>query len=152
MLPFQALGVEGQVLLDALLRQNGGTGRHAAQNGDAVGGRLTLLGYLVGEGSAGQGQGAGLALGLLQHTGLLQALDVEMDGGGRLQAHGGADLAHRGGISVLGSKLHDIVINLLLFGGKLGHNKAPFSVGQLERVSVFSALYHTSIRKSNERS
>ena len=64
-LPVPAAGVEGQVILDALLGQNGGPGGHIAHNG-----HLVLLGRLR------QGQGTALS-GLLADDIIYMPLSYE---------------------------------------------------------------------------
>ena len=82
-LPGEAAGVEGEVVLDVLLGQDGGTGGHVAHHGDLVfGGLGGAAAALRGGKASGHGDGPGLALGLGDDAGLLQALEVEVDGGG----------------------------------------------------------------------
>jgi hypothetical protein len=59
---------------------------------------------------------------------------VEVDGGGGLESHGGADLPDGGGVAVIGGEGEDIVVNLLLLGGKISHKKAPFKRGLSEVI------------------
>ena len=125
-LPGHALGVEGEVVLDALLGQDRGPGGHVAQDGDLVLSGVGLLGHCP-QGHGGDGDGPGLAFGLDDDAGLLQPLHVKVDGGGGLQSHRRTDLPHRGGIAVLGGEGEDIVIDLLLLRGELDHQAALLS-------------------------
>ena len=112
MLPDQALGVKGQVILHTLLGQNGRAGGHAAHHG-----HLVLFGLAL----VGDGDGAGLARGLGDQPGALQSFQVKMDGGRGFQAHILADLPDGRGIAVLIGEGDDIIVDLLLFCGKLFH-------------------------------
>ena len=113
MLPGEAVCTEGEVVLNALLGEDRRSGGHVAQNGDLVTAGSLLLRH---------SDGAGLAFRLDDHTGLLQALEMEVDGGGGFQPHCRPDLPDRGGIAVAGGEKDDVVIDLLLFGGQFCHD------------------------------
>ena len=93
MLPGQPPGVEGEVFLDMLLGQDGGTRRHVAHQGHLVLPARRL--------AAHNGDGPGLALRLGDVARLPEALQVEMDGGGGFQVYRLGDLPHGGGVAVL---------------------------------------------------
>ena len=106
-----AAGVEGQVVLDALLRQNGGTCGHRPHNGDLVLLRQRLR----------QGQRPALAGPLADDPQLLHVFQVKMDGGGGFQPHGVPNFPHGGGIALRPDGLGDIVIDPLLHLRELYH-------------------------------
>ena len=124
MLAAESLCVKGEVVLDALLRQNGGAGSHAAYHWDPVRPGVGFLRHCpVGRGR--EGDGPGLALSFDDQTCLFQPFQMKVDGGGGLQPHGRADLPHRGGITVLRSEGLDEIINFLLLWSDSSHGQAP---------------------------
>ena len=114
-LPGLSAGVEGEVVLNTLLGQDGGPGRHAAHHGHPARPAVQLLGHGTGHGAA-HGDGPCLALRLGDEALLLQPLQMEVDGGGGFQPHRLANLADRGGVAVVRLEGDDIVVDLLLFG------------------------------------
>ena len=88
MLTGETLGVEGQVVLNALFRQDGGACGNGAEQGYLI---------LAVVRAVGDGDGTGLALGLGDQAGLTQSLQVEVDGGGGFQIYGFGDLTDGGG-------------------------------------------------------
>ena len=124
MLPGQALGIKGEVVLNALLRQDGGAGSHTAHHRDLIGVGVLLLRHRPA--GAGQGDGPGLALCLDDDASLLQPLQMEMDGGGGLETHSRADLTDRRGIAMFRGKGLDVVVDLLLLRSEFLHGLTPF--------------------------
>ena len=114
MLPCQSSGVKGQIVLNALLGQNGGSGGHTAHHRHLVG----LLSRRLRRARvwAADGNGTGLSLGLGDQPRRLQPLQVEVDGGGGLEPHVLPDLPDRRGVAVLSGEGDDIVVDLLLLG------------------------------------
>ena len=126
MLPCQSSGVKGQIVLNALLGQNGGSGGHTAHHRHLVG----LLSRRLRRARvwAADGNGTGLSLGLGDQPRRLQPLQVEVDSGGGLEPHILPDLPHRGGIAVEAGEGNDIVIDLLLLGRERFHGRPSLLV------------------------
>ena len=145
-LPLPPVGVKGQVVLDALLRQNRRTGSHRTHDGNAAHRRLRLLRYggrrggRAGTLQRGQRQSAALSGALGQNAQLLHVLQMKVNGGRGAQTHSLADLPHRGGISLLPCGLRDVIVDLLLHFGQLCHVDAPFF---RRKPDGFVILYHT---------
>ena len=112
-LPLPASGVKGKVVLDALLRQDGASRGHVAHNGHPV----------LGSGKLGQGDGPALPGALGDDPGLLQVLQVEMDGGGGFQSHCVTDFPDGGRIALGLDAGDNVVIDLLLHMGEIRHNR-----------------------------
>jgi hypothetical protein len=121
-----AAGVEGEIVLDALLRQNGAARGHVAHDGDAYppgapappappGGRMRV-----------RRDGAALARALFDISGLLQMAEMEMHGGGGFEPHRLANLPHGGRVSLLPHAGGNVLVNLPLHFGKLPHHQTPF--------------------------
>ena len=122
--PAVTAGIKGQVILDALLGQNGAAGGYISHDGNAV----RLLPLRQGSGGLGldQADGPALAGADLDVAHLRQVLQVEMHRGGGAQAHGLADLPHGGGIALLTDAGNQVVIDLLLHFGQTLHLPRPF--------------------------
>ena len=126
-LPVPTLGVEGDIIVNALLRQDGCTGGHIAQYRYPAGSigcllhRRDLLRDGGGIRPLHQGQGPALAPVLAQVAQLLQMLNMKMHGGGGLQPHGLADFPDGGRIALVADKGRDIVVDSLLHGGQFLH-------------------------------
>ncbi len=126
-LSIAAIGIEGKIVLDTLLCQNGRTGGNSAHDGHATGGNLRLFvnrGTLHRRSSGhitclSQRQGAGLAI-LGQEPFLLHVLQMEVHRGRGAQTHTVADLADGGGIAVLGNIFSNVIVDLLLLSRHLG--------------------------------
>ena len=144
MLAAESLGIKCQVVLNALLRQNGGTGGHISHHRDPVCPGAGLLRHRSA-GRSREGDGPGLALRLDDHARLLQALQMKVDGGGGLQSHGRADLPHGGGIPVLRGEGLDEIIDLLLLWGEVSHGQAPSSRPAVAEHKASSVLTFGSI-------
>ena len=68
-----------------------------------------------------------------------------MHRGGRLQPHGGPDLADGGRVALLHQHPGNIVINRLLHFGHLRHMSLPFSIGAcmvMTSISHFFCVYN----------
>ena len=148
MLPGQAAGVKGEIVLDMLLRQYGRAGRHAAHHRDLI--RRGL--HLRRAGAAADRDGPGLPLRLGDESGGLQPLQMKMHRGGGFQPHRLPNLPHRRGIAMVLLEGDDIVVNLLLLVGELLHGR-PSSASQAEH-KAFRALvyiYSNAILSYNRR-
>ena len=117
-------GIERQVILDALLRQDRAAGGDVADDGHATA-RGKLISRFLRPHRGGrcflrllfERDGAALARALFDESHLLQMLDVEMDGGGRLEPQRLADLAHGGRIAVQSDALFNVIVHALLHSG-----------------------------------
>ena len=118
-----AAHVEGQVVLDALLGQNGRAGGHIAHDGHPV---HPFLPFSKGRGLpfvhrrvlqiAQRPDGAAFAGAFFDIALVGQIFQVEVNGGRRFQAHRIADLAHGRRISLLFDALNDVAVDLHLHG------------------------------------
>ena len=109
-------GVEGEVVLDALLSQNGTAGCHIAHDGHPVRRFLRLRDGR--RGGMGQGDGPSFSGADLNETGIRQLFQMEVDGGGGPQAHGLANLPDRRGIPLRLDAGGNVIIDPLLHGRK----------------------------------
>ena len=131
-LPGPAAGVKGQIVLDALLCQDRAAGRHVAHHRHLV--------FLPG--GRPQRDGPALAGPLFDHAGLLQLLEMKVDGRGRPQPDGLSDLPHGGGIALLPDTGGNVFVDLLLHLCQFLHTRPTFA-------RFLSAVYHTPFRKAN---
>ena len=142
--PVPSAGIKGQVILDAFLGQDGRSGGHIAHNGHLIFGRLAFrrLAFrrLALPGRLRQRQGPALAGLLADDSQLLQMLQVKMHRGRGFQSHGLADLPHRGGIPLVLNGLGDVVVDLLLHFGQLGHDVRSFTGYFLHYIILKSGL------------
>ncbi len=145
MLAVHALGVEGEIVLNAFLRQDGGASGHAAHHGYPVGLGLRLLCHRS-HGKPGQGNRPSFALRLDDNPSLLQPLHMEVNGGGRFQSQGRADLPDGRGVAIFVGKGQDIIIDFLLFSGQLSHYNGSFQQADLgyPRSALFYGPYYTT--------
>ena len=109
-------GVEGEVVLDALLSQNGTAGCHIAHDGHPVRRFLRLRDGR--RGGMGQGDGPPFSRTDLDESGIRQLFQMEVNGGGGPQAHGLADLPDRRGIPLRLDTGGNIIIDPLLHDRK----------------------------------
>ena len=85
-------------------------------------GNISHDGDAVAFALAGEDDGPALEIALFDQSPLLKPFEVEMNGGGGFQPHGFADLAHRGGIALLGNDFLKILIDLVCHVGSLWHS------------------------------
>ena len=131
-------GVKGQIILDALLRQDRAARRDVAEDRHLTARELTLLaggnahrrGFGCGRSVLLERNGAALAGALVDQPELLQVLDVEMHRRRGLEPQRLSDLAHGGGISLLPDGTHDKIIDLLLHFGQLFHRPRSSQSGR----------------------
>ena len=111
-----AAGVEGQIILDALLGQDRRTRGHRAHDGHPSHRRLRLL-HLHRSGGlcrTHQRDGPTLAARPLDDPALLHVFQMKVHRRRGLQSHRRADLTDGGGKPFLSQHLNDVVINFLL--------------------------------------
>ena len=127
------VGGHGNDFLDVLGGENIGAGSHVADQGNVANGAT----FYVGSGVAfvADLDGAWLRRIADEVAGVLQVVEVRLDGGGRLEADGFADLAHRRWVTPLVLVLDDDIEDLALAcGERVGHGASLCGGGLTARL------------------